>query len=121
VHPPGIVGELFHEASREASFPAARAKSVAEGPESRGTAGIKGNGNARLTRKQRGGGQRPAATDDGSQSPEERGPDVAGGLFTDAFSDNTGPGYLCPYIAPRWDRAKARAAFESAGKTGSLP
>ncbi len=42
--------------------------------------------------------------------------EAARGFFSDAVSDNAGPGYFCPYIDPRWDRAKVRAALESAGK-----
>jgi hypothetical protein len=36
---------------------------------------------------------------------------AARSFFEDAISENTGPGYLCPYIDPNWTWDQVRAAF----------
>jgi hypothetical protein len=37
--------------------------------------------------------------------------EAASGFFHNAIMDNFGPGYLCPYLDPRWDRARVREAL----------
>ncbi len=38
---------------------------------------------------------------------------AARSFFEDAFRENTGPAYLCPYVDPRWDMTKIQTAFRS--------
>ncbi len=36
---------------------------------------------------------------------------AARSFFEDAFRENTGPAYLCPYVDPRWDMTNIQTAF----------
>jgi hypothetical protein len=38
---------------------------------------------------------------------------AAGGFFQSAIMDNFGPGYLCPYLDPRWDLTRVRKALDA--------
>jgi len=38
---------------------------------------------------------------------------AARGVFVDAFNENTGPAYFCPFVDPAWSLERVREAFAS--------